>query len=120
MKRKFLVSDNKHMPMEWATFSELQKRYGKVEGKVDGDDFSDYKFMWGFKKNGLETNVYVFQEEKKPYSLKEDHKQLKLLIKDAEKRIDWAVRELGIGKRDVDEVINVLDNLSQDLMAVNM
>lgn len=52
--------------------------------------------------------------------LENDHAVLKRIIKNAEKRIDRAVNEIALGKKPLNEITIELDQLSGELMAINI
>jgi replicative DNA helicase len=54
------------------------------------------------------------------YDLRHDHQELKDLIKITEHRIDRVVEGINSGELSLNRVGDELENISQDLMAVNM
>lgn len=67
-------------------------------------------------------DVSSCQLKMRKYSLKKDHAEIKKQIKEWERRVDEIVKDLprATTKKKRDELINELENISHEMMAVNI
>jgi len=57
--------------------------------------------------------------KRKPYSLEEDHKAIKKQIKRWERKVDMLIKKIG-GATGMQRIVNELDEISQEMMAINI